>query len=85
MKFRKVGVGLFIFLIFYWVLVIFLVVFLVSLGIAFLFYFKNENTLYFDWIKESIYALKKAVLGGSVLGIGIWAKARLLARKKKKS
>ena len=84
MKFRKVGMGLFIFLIIYWIFVIFLAVFLISLGIALLFYFKNDNTLYFDWIKESIYAIKKAVIGGSVLGIGIWVKARLQARKDKK-
>lgn len=84
MKFKKVGMGLFIFLIIYWVFVIFLAVFLISLGIALLFYFKNDNTLYFDWITESIYAIKKAVIGGSVLGIGIWVNARLQSRKNKK-
>lgn len=84
MKFNKVGFPFFIFLIFYWTVAIFLIVFLLNLGIAFVFYLKNGNELYFDFFKESTYSLSKAIPGGSILGVGIWIKAWLQARKDKK-
>lgn len=59
--------------------------FLLSLGVAFVFYLKNGNGFYFDFFKESIYSLSKAIPGGSILGSGLWIKARLQARKDNKT
>ncbi|WP_071889331.1 hypothetical protein [Serratia rubidaea] len=84
MKFKGVGFSLFIFLILYWVVAIFLIVFLLSLGIEFIFYLKNDNEFNFDFFKESTYALSKAIPGGSILGVGIWIKAWFQERKDKK-
>ena len=81
MLFKKAGLPLLIFLVIYWMIVIFLIVLLSSFCIAFIFYLKNSNDFYFDFFNESIYSLSKAVPGGSVLGVGIWIKARLQARK----
>jgi hypothetical protein len=85
MNFKKVGIPLFIFLILYWMLAIFLIVFLLSLGVAFIFYLKNGSEFYFDFFKESTYSLSKAIPGGSILGSGIWIKAKLQERKDKKT
>ncbi|MFU9138220.1 hypothetical protein [Erwinia tasmaniensis] len=85
MRFKKIGLPLFIFLILYWMAAIFLIIFLLSLSIAFIFYFKNGNEFYFDFLQESIYALRKAIPGGIILGSGLWIKARLQERKDKKS
>ncbi|WP_455813864.1 hypothetical protein [Pseudomonas graminis] len=85
MQFKKVGFPLFIFLILYWMVAIFLIIFLLSLGIAFVFYLKNGNEFYFDFFKESTYSLSKAIPGGSILGVGIWIKARLQERKDSKT
>lgn len=84
MIFKKVGLPLFIFLIIYWVVAIFIIVFLLSLGIALIFHWKNGSELYFDFFKESTYSLSKAIPGGSILGSGLWIKARLQERKRKR-
>lgn len=85
MRFKKIGIPLFIFLILYWMVAIFLIIFLLSLSIALIFYLKNGNEFYFDFLQESIYALRKAIPGGIILGSGLWIKARLQERKDKKS
>ncbi len=85
MIFKKVGWKLFIFLVLYWIVAIFFIVFLLSLGIAFIFYVKDSSGFYFNFIKESIYSLSKAVPGGSILGSGIWIKSWLQEKKDKKS
>ena len=85
MRFKKIDIPLFIFLIIYWVAAIFLIIFLLSLSIALIFYLKNGNEFYFDFLQESIYALRKAIPGGIILGSGLWIKARLQERKDKKS
>lgn len=79
MKFNKIGFPLLIFLILYWMVAIFLIVFLLSLGVAFIFYLKNGNEFYFDFFEESTYSLSKAIPGGSILGAGIWIKVWLQA------
>lgn len=84
MRFKKVGFPLLVFLVLYWMAAIFLIVFLLSLGIALIFYFKNGNDFHFDFFKESIYSLSKAIPGGGILGFGIWIKAKLQDRKDKK-
>nr|WP_024964877.1 hypothetical protein [Pantoea sp. IMH] len=81
MRFKKVGFPLFIFLIVYWMVAIFLIVFLLSFGIALIFHLKNGNEFYFDFFKESTYSLSKAIPGGGILGGGIWIKAKLQERK----
>lgn len=85
MRFKKIGIPLFIFLILYWMVAIFLIIFLLNLSIALIFYLKNGNEFYFDFLQESIYALRKAIPGGIILGSGLWIKARLQERKDKKS
>ncbi|MFP1741049.1 hypothetical protein [Lonsdalea quercina] len=85
MRFKKIGMPLFIFLILYWVVAIFLIIFLLSLSIALIFYLKNGNEFYFNFLQESIYALRKAIPGGIILASGLWIKARLQERKDKKS
>jgi len=82
--FKRVGWKLFFFLVAYWVIAIFLIVFLLSLSIAFIFFLKNGNGFYFDFFKESIYSLSKAVPGGIILGSGLWVKAWLQQRKEKR-
>lgn len=84
MRFKKVGFPMLIFLIFYWVTAIFLIIFLLSLSIALIFSLKNDNDFYFNLLKESVYALRKAIPGGIILGVGLWIKAWLQARKDKK-
>ncbi|MTD28996.1 hypothetical protein [Erwinia sorbitola] len=84
MRFKKIGLPLFVFLSFYWMVTIFLVIFLLSLSIALIFYLKNGDDLYFDFLQESIYALRKALPGGIILGSGLWIKSWLQARKDKK-
>jgi len=81
MKLKKVGLQLLFFLVFYWIAAIFIIIFVIGIGVAFIFYLKTDNSFYFDWINESIYALNRAVPGGGVLGIGIWIKARLQEKK----
>lgn len=81
MRFQKVGFPLFIFLVLYWMVAIFVITFLLSLGIAYIFYLKDGNEFYFDFFKKSIYCLNKAIPGGSILGGGIWIKAKLQERK----
>ncbi|MBS0856857.1 MULTISPECIES: hypothetical protein [unclassified Tatumella] len=83
--FKKIGYPLFIYLVLYWVMMIFLIVFLLSLGIAFIFYLGNDSGFYFDFFKEATYSLSKAVPGGSILGSGLWIKVWLQERKDKKS
>lgn len=81
MKFKKVGFSLLIFLVVYWIMAIFFIILLVGLGVALLFYLKSGNAFYFDWIKESVYSMRKAVPGGGVLGAGIWIKSKLQEKK----
>lgn len=83
MKFNSVGLSLLVFLLFYWVVAILLIVFLFTLGIAIFFYLRVGNEFYFDFFKELKYSLRKAVPGGSILGIGIWIKAWLEERENK--
>ncbi|WP_143806255.1 hypothetical protein [Pantoea latae] len=81
---KKVGLPLWAFLVLYWIIAIFLILFLLSLSIAFIFFLKNGNGFYFDFLKESSYSLSKAVPGGSILGSGLWVKAWLQQRKEKR-
>ena len=81
MRFKKVGFPLFVFLVLYWIVAIFVIIFLLSLGIAFIFYLKDGNEFYFDFFKKSAYCLNKAIPGGSILGCGIWIKAKLQERE----
>lgn len=85
MRFKKIGILLFIFIIIYWVVAIFLIIFLSSLSIALIFHLKNGNEFYFDLLQESIYTLRKAIPSGVILGTGLWIKAWLQERKDKKS
>lgn len=84
-KFKKIGITLFIFLILYWMSAIFLIIFLLSLSISLIFYLKTGNDFYFNFLQESIYALRKSIPGGIILGSGLWIKVRLQERKDKKS
>ena len=80
MKINKVGFTYLFFQCFYWFFIIFMTVFLVSLGIAIIFYFQDER-FYFDWRKEVFYAFKYGLSGGIPLGIGIWFMSCMKARK----
>ncbi len=81
MKFQKIGFSLLVFLVAYWIMAIFIIILLIGLGVALIFYLKSNNSFYFDWIEESIYAIKKSVPGGGILGVGIWIKAKLEDKK----
>lgn len=84
MIFKRVGIPLLLYLIIYWVISICLIVFFVSFSIAVLFYFKVDS-FNFNWVSEFSYALNKSMPSGTVLGIGIWIKAKLSERKDKKT
>ncbi|MDA6076130.1 hypothetical protein O0544_02365 [Edwardsiella anguillarum] len=45
----------------------------------------NGNALNFDWLAQGISAVRKGVSAGTVLGIGIWGKAKMEENKRKKS
>lgn len=85
MKFKKVSLFLLAFLVVYWIIAIFLIILFIGLSVSLIFYLKNGNVFHFDWIKESVYAIEKAVPGGGVLGAGIWIKAKIEENKRKKN
>lgn len=84
MKINKTGFIYLFILCIYWLFVIFLTVFLVSLGIAMIFYLQDGN-FYFSWEKEVFYSLRYGLSGGLPLGIGIWFMSWIKARKEKYS
>ena len=84
MRFKKINLPVFIFLIIYWVAAIFFIIFLLSLSVALIFYLRNGNEFYFHFLQESVYALRRAIPGGLILGSGLWLKSWLLERKNKK-
>ena len=47
--------------------------------------FLKANVLFFDWGKDIFYSLKVSTSAGTLAGVGIWIKARLQERKKKKN
>ncbi|QEW32575.1 hypothetical protein D0N50_13180 [Erwinia billingiae] len=47
-------------------------------------YFK-VGSLLFDWKETTLLSLKKGLVIGVTLGVGLWIKARLQERKDKKS
>jgi uncharacterized membrane protein (UPF0182 family) len=81
MKFKKIGFPLLCFLIVYWVVAIFFIIISIAFGVALFFYLKSVNNFYFNWKKESLYAIRKAVTGGEILGAEIWFKAKLKEKK----
>ncbi|WP_202303618.1 hypothetical protein [Dryocola clanedunensis] len=84
MKINKTGFYYFLFLCIYWPFVIFITVFLVSLGIAIIFYLQ-DGKFFFSWKKEAFYSVKYGLSGGLPLGAGIWFMSWMKARKDKQS
>lgn len=80
MKINKTGVINLFLLCVYCFFVIYLTVFLASLSIAIVFYFK-DGRFYFSWAEEVLNSLKYGLSGGLPLGIGIWFIAWMKARK----
>ncbi|AIJ09119.1 MULTISPECIES: hypothetical protein [Edwardsiella] len=84
-KFQRASISLLIFFVVYWSLIISLTIFFAVLGVAVFFFLTNGNALNFDWLAQGISAVRKGVSAGTVLGIGIWGKAKMEENKRKKS
>lgn len=82
MKINKSGFYYFLFLCIYWPFVIFITVFLVSLGIAIIFYLQ-DGKFFFSWEKEAFDSVKYGLSGGLPLGVGVWFLSWMKVRKEK--
>ncbi|MNG65601.1 hypothetical protein D3C79_238690 [compost metagenome] len=83
-KFQRAGIPLLIFLVFYWSLIISVTIFFAVLGVAIFFFLTSGNELNFDWLAQGISAVRKGVSAGVILGIGIWIKAKIEEKRRKK-
>ncbi|CNL81768.1 hypothetical protein [Yersinia aldovae] len=83
-KFQRAGIPLLIFLVVYWSLIISVTIFFAVLSVTVFFFLTSSNDLNFDWLAQSVSAVRKGVSAGAVLGIGIWIKARIEENRRKK-
>ncbi|KNC92567.1 hypothetical protein [Trabulsiella odontotermitis] len=84
MQLNKTAFPYLIFVCFYWFLVIFITVFLISLGVAIIFYLQDGSFL-FSWWEELYYSLGYGLSAGIPLGVGCWFLSWMKERQKKQS
>ncbi|WHP81063.1 hypothetical protein MQ089_04070 [Edwardsiella anguillarum] len=80
-KFQRLDISLFIFLVIHWSLIISAAIYFTVLSVSVFFFLTNGNALNFDWLAQGISAVRKGVAAGTVLGIGIWIKAKIAESK----
>ncbi|WP_392405141.1 hypothetical protein [Edwardsiella piscicida] len=78
-RFKKVGVAWFLFLIFYCSFLISFILLLYIFGISIVLYF-IDGEFSFEWEDP----LRKGIIAGLTLGVGIWIKHKLYEYKNKK-
>ncbi|RFS99759.1 hypothetical protein [Edwardsiella anguillarum] len=80
-KFQRLDISLFIFLVIHWSLIISAAIYFAVLSVSVFFFLTSSIELNFDWLDQGITAIRKGVAAGTVLGIGIWIKAKIKNKK----
>lgn len=80
---EKIDINDLVKLIFSCVIILYTAIISAYLLASIIIYFKMD-VFYFDWKEAFFDAFRKGIVGGSILGFGIWIKAKLQERKNKK-